>query len=123
MLIRYSLPAVLWSLVILILTLLPGRNIPNVGFFQIDKIVHFFIFGVLMILSSYGLTKVVDTKGNPANPLLLTGLFSVGFGIVIEILQLFVPGRSFSAADMLANSIGVGLGFLIFMLLKKWKLV
>jgi VanZ family protein len=123
MLIRYSWPAVAWSLVILILTLIPGRNIPNVGFFQIDKVVHFFIFGVLMILSSYGLTKVVDAKGNPVNPLLLTGLFSVGFGIMIEFLQLFVPGRSFSAADMLANSIGVGLGFLIFMLLKKWKLV
>jgi VanZ family protein len=106
-----------------VLTLIPGEDLPDVDFFQIDKVVHFFIFGVLMILSSYALKKTADIKGAPTNPLLRAALFSIGFGITIEFLQLFVPGRSFSVLDMLANSIGVGLGYLIFMLLKKRNLV
>jgi VanZ family protein len=123
MLIRYSWPGILWSLVVLVLTLIPGSAIPEVGISQVDKLVHFFIFGVLMILCSYGLKKTSDIKGAPLNPLLITGVYSICFGVMIEFIQKFVPGRSFSIADMLANSIGVGLGYLVFAWLKKRKAV
>ena len=119
MVLRYSWPAVLWSLVILVLTLIPGNALPDVGFFQIDKVVHFFIFGLLMILSSFGITKTREVKGAPANPILITSLYSITFSIMIEILQKFIPGRNFSVADIIANVIGVGLGYLVFFLLKK----
>jgi VanZ family protein len=121
--IRYSWPAVVWSLVVLVLTLIPGSAIPEVGIFQADKLVHFFIFGVLMILSSYAIKKTAGTKGIFLNPLLISSLYSVGFGVMIEFIQKFVPGRSFSLADMLANTVGVGLGYLIFIFLKKRNLV
>jgi VanZ family protein len=123
MLIRYSWPAILWSLIVLVLTLIPGSAIPDVRIFQVDKLVHFFIFGVLMIFCSYALKKTADRKGIPLNPLLISGIYSVCFGVMIEFIQRFVPGRSFSIADMLANTIGVGLGYLVFVWLKKRKVV
>jgi VanZ family protein len=120
---KYSWPALLWSLIVLVLTLMPGQELPKVNFFQIDKLVHFLVFGIMMILSSYALQKTKDKTGKHANPLLIACLYSTGFGIMIEVLQRFVPGRNFSLADVLANSIGVGLGYLIFIFFKKRKLV
>lgn len=120
--IRYLWPAFAWAIITLVLTLMPGKDLPDVHFFQVDKVAHFFIFGVLMILTSWGLKKTTGMHGAPVHPLLTAALLSIGFGILIEFLQRFVPGRSFSIADMLANSIGVGLGYLIFRLLKKRKL-
>ncbi|MFV5214740.1 VanZ family protein [Azonexus caeni] len=36
----------------------------------------------------------------------------LGFGIAIEIVQLYVPGRTSSMADVFADMIGIGLGVL-----------
>jgi VanZ family protein len=114
-------PAFAWSLIVLVLTLIPGEAVPDVGIFQIDKVVHFFIFGLLMILTCYGLHKVSALKGFPSNPLLTAGIYSIFFGMMIEIIQRYVPGRNFSIVDVIANTIGVGIGYLIFNFLKKRK--
>lgn len=121
--IRYLWPAFVWAIITLVLTLIPGKDLPDVHFFQVDKFAHFFIFSVLMLLTGWGLTKTTVIKGTPVHPLLTAALLSIAFGILIEFLQRFVPGRSFSIADMLANSVGVGLGYVIFRLLKGRKLV
>ena len=114
-------PAFAWSLIVLVLTLIPGEAVPDVGIFQIDKVVHFFIFGVLMVLSCYGLHRLFVLKGFPSRPLLIAGVYSVAFGMMIEVIQRFVPGRNFSFLDVVANTIGVGIGYLIFTFLKKKK--
>jgi VanZ family protein len=121
--IKFWLPAILWSITILILTLIPGDTLPDVPIFGIDKLVHFFIFGVLMIVSSYGIVRTSNTKGTLSKLLVITSLYSISFGIMVEILQRFVPGRSFSIPDMVANSIGVGLGYLIFKFMVRRKIV
>jgi VanZ family protein len=120
---RYCWPAILWSLIILIVTLIPGEAVPEVGIFGIDKVVHFALFGMVMLLSSIGLKKWNDITSSSTKPFLLTALYSIGLGILIEILQLFVPGRSFSFADMIANSVGVGLGYLAFLFIQKRILI
>ncbi len=45
-------------------------------------------------------------------------LISILYGILIEIIQFFIPYRSFSFGDIIANSIGVGI-FLVFIKMKK----
>ena len=122
MMIRYLWPALLWSIIVLVLTLIPGDSLPEVDIFQVDKLVHFLIFGILMILSSYGLTKIKMKREMSINPHLMSGVYSIGFGIMIEFIQRFVPGRSFSIADMIANAIGVALGYFLFIILEKRKL-
>lgn len=120
MIMRYSWPALVWLFIVLVLTLIPGPAIPDVGFsFRIDKIVHFFIFGGQMVLTSYSLDKQASIKGTPARPILIAAVFCVGAGVFIEFLQRFVPGRSFSLLDMVANTIGVVIGYYVFRYLKK----
>jgi VanZ family protein len=110
-----------WSLIILVLSLVPGKELPEVHIFQVDKLVHFFFFSVLMVLTSYGIYKFNFLKKTILGPVLVGFIYSFGLGILIEILQQYVPGRSFSYADMLANSIGVGMGYVFFRIIRKWK--
>jgi VanZ family protein len=112
-----------WSLVILIATLIPGKAIPKVGFFQIDKVVHFFIFGVLMFLSCYALKKSYEYTGKPLRFIGIALIYSLALGIIIELIQQYVPGRGPSVADVVANSIGVALGYGAFRLLQKKSIV
>jgi VanZ family protein len=119
MLLRYFWPASLWTIIILVLTLMPGKAIPDVGFFNADKLVHFFVFGLLMVLTSYAIAKMKVVRGTPDNPMMISFIYSVALGIAIEVLQQFVPGRSFSVADMIANTIGVTLGYFAFIKLQR----
>lgn len=123
MITRYTWPAMAWSLVILIATLIPGKTIPKVGFFQIDKVVHFFIFGVLMFLSCYALKKTYEYTGRPLRYTRIALIYSLALGVIIELIQQYVPGRGPSVADVVANSIGVALGYGIFRLLQKRSVV
>ena len=123
MIFKYSWPAIIWALIVLVLTLMPGKAIPDVGFFNADKLVHFFIFGFQMILTSFALVKIARLKAKPENPVLFAGVFSVLFGIMIEFIQNYVPGRSFSIADMIANTIGVILGYFTVRLLMRRRLI
>lgn len=114
MFIRSLWPATLWSLLTLSITLIPGNALPESDIFQLDKLVHLFFFGVLMILVCYGFIK----ENSVFHSQLAAGMYCVAFGMLIETLQQFVPGRTFSWVDMAANSLGVGLGYLCFVFLK-----
>jgi VanZ family protein len=43
-------------------------------------------------------------------------LWILGFAILSEILQIYIPGRNFSIKDFVANTSGITIGLLIFML-------
>jgi len=45
----------------------------------------------------------------------------LGFSLLIEVLQHFVPNREFSLLDMLANAAGLGLGIIMVWGVAKWK--
>ena len=105
--IRHLWPAITWSIVVLILTLIPGNELPDVQIVGIDKIVHVCIFGVLMILTSYGLYKLSSRRA-----VLIAILYTCAFGITIELIQPFVPGRSFSYFDIIANTLGAAFGYM-----------
>lgn len=111
---KYLWPAILWSLVILFITLTPGDKLPEVGIFQIDKLVHFFVFGLLMFLSAYGLFRIVKAANSTMNVVTVGAIYSIGLGLLVEVLQLFVPNRSFSVADVIANTIGTVIGYVVF---------
>jgi VanZ family protein len=109
MFLKRQSPAIAWGVIILLLTLAPGKTLPNVPIFGIDKIVHFIIFGLLLFLSLY------SNKNRYNRKIALSSLIiCIGYGIIIEFIQEYIPGRSFSIYDILANSIGVGLGYLFF---------
>ncbi|MFY7667406.1 MAG: VanZ family protein [Crocinitomicaceae bacterium] len=98
---------------IAILSLLPPKSIEKIG--EHDKINHFIAYAVLSL--NVGLVvKKLKTH-------LLCLPLLIGYGILLEYCQGFVPGRQPSLLDALANSIGVSIGFILYLLLSLKKKV
>ncbi|OXA96263.1 VanZ family protein [Flavobacterium hercynium] len=104
--------AIICSGIITYFCLTDSSNIPAVNFPSIDKIVHFcFHFGFTV---SWILFFKKELKGKGADDYkayLISFIFSVFFGITIEILQsVFTVTRASDVADILANTIGATMG-------------
>lgn len=84
-----------------------------------DKIAHFFIFSVLVFLMIIGLSKQYRFQFLRANAQRVSLISGISYGIVIEIIQQFIPGRSFELADIIANTLGCAIGFGLFYLIYK----
>ena len=73
-----------------------------------DKVLHFFGFFILTILllltfKHYGLN----------NKYVSVFLIALGIGILIEAIQLGIPGRDFSLLDILADFLGIIIGLVL----------
>ncbi|MBR9999833.1 MAG: VanZ family protein [Cyclobacteriaceae bacterium] len=108
-----------WSFLMLLFMLVPFNDlkpVPRFDFELMDKMVHIFIFGTHSFLMAGYLKKEQKITD------LTTGFFpaiiilSFLYGFLIEILQYFIPERSFEIFDLIANFIGILLGTLIFYL-------
>jgi len=77
---------------------------------QIDKLYHCIAFTgtTFLLLAAYQSVKQYWVIA------LMTSL-----GVIIEIIQYFVPGRGFSIADMVADFVGVLVGVTVFKILTK----
>lgn len=113
--------AIICSGIITYFCLTDSSNIPSVNFPSIDKIVHFcFHFGFTI---SWILFFKKELKGKGADDYkayLVSFIFSVFFGITIEILQgVFTTTRAADVTDILANTIGGTTGVFTAIALKK----
>ena len=82
---------------------------PSVQLVEVnDKVGHFIAYFTLMFVMGLGFWK-------RKKELLMAFVISAIYGVLMEIGQYFVPGRSFSFLDMLANASGALLatGFLL----------
>lgn len=75
-----------------------------------DKFNHFMAFFVLYVLLSLA-HQELSVKVKLALLLLL--------GILIETVQYFIPGRFFSLMDVVADSIGIAIGIVLYGIYKK----
>ena len=106
MILRVALILLLIAIAYLSLTPTTSISVGN------DKVGHFIAYGVLMI--NVGLVTLPKMKA------FRNGIiFAICYGMAMEIGQLYVPGRTFSMYDMLANVSGVGLGIMVSLLLGK----
>jgi len=106
---NHSWPAITWSVVIFVLLTLPARAIPSEGLFGIpnlDKAVHFVLFGGLVYLWVRYLlakTKSLDLK----QVILAFFVISSAYGIGMEYFQRYVlVDRHFDYGDILADVSG-----------------
>ena len=74
----------------------PGRDLPP-PFPHADKVVHFVLYAGLGGLLEFGLR---------ARPLWIPLSIAAGYGVIDEIHQLYVPGRSFDWMDIAADALG-----------------
>ncbi|MBN2637932.1 MAG: VanZ family protein [Bacteroidales bacterium] len=105
---------------------MPGNYIPHISNFwewiSIDKLVHLFIFGVLVFLILYGFRDQYFSSTKKY----LFGIISVVitslYGMITEILQHYVfTGRSGNRFDFYADATGALIGWLVFYLLFRKK--
>lgn len=94
----------------------PGKDIPPLFPYQ-DIIFHFSVYLALSFLFSRALRK---TKTNLllAKIFIFAVVFTVIYGISDEFHQVFVPGRSASAFDVLIDTLGGLTGSSIFLWLQ-----
>lgn len=114
--VRYYLPAMGWIILILFLCTMPSSDLPSSSWMNglhIDKLVHCFLFGGIVVLMAFGVYKQKQHISGWA----LFGLALVGslYGVAIEFIQkYFTAGRSFEIADIIADTIGAFGGALVF---------
>ena len=95
---------VLWGIsisIVIYYSLMPQVDFP-VEFWNADKLYHCAAYGWLAVLPMMGFT--LRRFALPA------ALSMIILGILLEIGQYYIPGRTFSLLDITANSLGVGLG-------------
>jgi VanZ family protein len=105
------LPGIAWFFIVGILTLMPGKDVPEIGWMDkiigFDKLVHAALFGGLVLLFSAPYFKAHFSHGQKINYFIRICLAVIVWGITIEFLQkYFVVGRDFELLDWAADSLG-----------------
>ena len=123
---RNSIPGILCGIVILILTGLPGSLFPRVKpTIGLDKVAHILMYAGFAFACLWGYRKqfVSNDLSYKKRAILLTIISSIAYGGLTEIMQetITVLHRSGDWRDLIADSIGTGLGVLIFYLFFRRK--
>lgn len=103
---RYQFPAIGWALLIFIGSSIPAKYIPTHKIFTYDKLIHltlFLIFGVLVY-------RAVRPNREGESFRWVRVFFSISvvilYGVLDEIHQGSVPGRTLDIWDAAADSLG-----------------
>ncbi len=108
----YLTLAIIWTLLILYLSLASINSLPNLNVWNIvgfDKLGHLVFYTVFVGLWSMAFCRKSKKK------IKFIIFFSIFFGIFIECLQLYMSkGRLFEFGDVIANTLGVFLGVILF---------
>lgn len=110
-------PAVILFIIATVLLCLPGDEFPKKSWLDkiyFDKWVHVGLFATLVL--AWSLPTIYRIKTQPTLKKALIGIAAgfIVYGIIIEIIQgRYIPFRSFSVDDMVADAIGCGLGFFL----------
>ena len=99
----------IWAAFILLLCGLPGENLPNIDFWEInieDKLAHVFVFAILAILMVMGRFPELTVKYA-----VIIIVIATLYGALTELLQAFIfPTRFASISDFIADFLGSILG-------------
>ena len=122
MMARYLLPfwkALLWLIVISLLSLLPVNDIEHVPLFGVpnfDKAVHFAMYGIFSALLLDGFTRFAPKRVNTRN-IIYTALIAVPYGMIMEYFQLvLVTSRHADVVDVMFNVAGCAAGISLYAL-------
>ena len=119
--------ALLWAAFILVVCSLPGYDLPNLNFWDIDyidKLEHMTVFAILGFLMVYGFDRHYFGMSISPSTKVLWGfiILASAFGGFTEILQgLFFPTRFADVFDFVADSLGGVLGTILGNLYFKYR--
>lgn len=93
----------LWLGTIWIMSSIPSANLPSIKIFSSDKIAHFGVYFILGLL----LNRWLRAKGFSRKTVMLVYALLFLNAALDEWHQTFIPGRSVSLWDLLANFSGI----------------
>ncbi len=118
--IKYFLPVLLWLLFIFISSYLLRDNSIGRSFAHIDKVVHFFEFGILGFL----IVRAIYYS-SASREMFRAVLFSFGVTVFIagfdELHQIYVPHRTASLFDFSSDIAGIFTALIVFWLIARNK--
>ena len=102
------IPALLWCILIWTVSSVPAKDIPSVKLIGFDKLAHVSIYAVFGFLVKRGLREF---------KLHWTGMLFIYALLILlasadEFHQTYIPGRSVSPYDLIANVAGLTLGLM-----------
>lgn len=91
-----------------------------------DKLLHliaYFSLSLTTILAQWKFSRIKESstfyfKNNYMNDYLLIFLLTFFYGIILELIQNFLPSRNLDINDIIANGIGIVIGLLVFFVIK-----
>ena len=96
----------MWAGVIFAGSSIHGNDLPNLEILGTDKLIHlsvFYCFGLLVYMAMEPKTKI---NSFPSGRILLMIAITVLYGILDEVHQGFVPGRTVDSWDVAADALG-----------------
>src|SRR5512140_706722 len=99
-----QIPAVVWAIVIFVLSSIPSDKIPTFALSIPDKLVHAAIFSVFCFLCYRAFRHQSRILTLARFPLTSSVLLTMIYGCTDEMHQLFVPGRSADLFDVVADA-------------------
>ena len=114
---KYALPAIFYAGLIFFLSSLPSSVVPNLGISFGDLIIHFLEYSVF----GYFLALAIMQSPSKINWKNFLAVFIIGslYAAFDEYHQSFVEGRFSEVNDFLADSAGVILGLVMFVIRTK----
>ncbi|GIV39287.1 MAG: hypothetical protein KatS3mg033_1087 [Thermonema sp.] len=118
--VRYNLFGILWGLLIAFLVLLPGQEMPPTGdLLLFDRVAHAFVFMVWVLMLIVGFCKQTTFLYLHYYAERVAIATAILYGALLEVLQFASVGRTFEWEDLLMNTVGVLLGWMLFVLIYK----
>lgn len=113
--IKLYYPAIIWGLIIIVLSGYPGKQIPKVTVLQFDKLIHTLMYLILSFCLLLPFSIQLTDKKKRLKLGCFVVLFGVFYGGFMEVLQknIFI-NRSGDWYDFFANSLGALLGVLFY---------
>jgi len=102
----FRLLLIVYIIAILAVASIPGKSMPKVEIWSIDKIFHFIEYFILAFLA-------INSFLNSKFKILIIILAGIIYGGFIELWQEYVVGRDASIYDEIANSLGMIIGSII----------
>lgn len=110
---KYQFPVILWGLLIVVVSSIPRISQPIPSIPYLDKFAHFMEYAVFAYLMCRALFYA-SRPGKMGRALFFSFLFCIAFAAGDELHQLFIPGRSRSLSDFIADSAGIVFALSVF---------
>jgi VanZ family protein len=120
--VRYTLPPILWAVLIFVSSSLPASAFPKVEFWGWAKLIHLIYYGVLCFLLDRLFIHQRRFALLSAHHMILAFVITVLYGATDEMHQILTPGRHSQFDDVAIDMLGASLFLLGAWIVRRFRL-